>query len=1458
MKQGKTFLRLLQSVITPVLFLLGSQYVHAQFPGSGDCPAVVTTCATPVVTAVDPVSPICPESENYDLRVEFLAGGTTTDPNAFSSHYWVIQLVTKDSCVYRTDPVTIGTTTGPTYVMTSGSSLIFDVSPEDLNYITGGSGCSTTSAPLSFGGLDSVFVSVVQRCDDPDEGCSNYSAALGDALPPGFNLFVAQSSLDSPLDSNYYGYCSTNDIIYIDPLSSETEELGLTWYTDSEPITQSVKICIQDWAPIAVVENYDLVLNYSGSSFDQSVADGWNTADPGDSIVVSTEVINGQVCYKLTYHLDGDGVLDPAMNNKIVASATAKTCEQIMNVTIDTASTTVRSFKMGWATNMLTTNHKFKIRIYQGGICDNTMATTDTAATRPNTDNTFIHELIVNSNNTYLTKFSVYDTIGTDIIISDSFSLDLGVIGLSLQNCTCFQAFVHQICDGVDFGPPAPSWSTGAQTTTDCMSCDDGVQNQGETGIDCGGPCPACASCIDGIQNQGETGIDCGGPCSACPESTTCETPAGVYADNITGNQARLNWTAEPNADLYQVRIKLLSSATWSTLNSVASSLTITNLSVGAVYEWQVRTYCGTSYSDWSISCTLVGGDGTSSSCLRSGIQPTCSDGIQNQGETGIDCGGPCTPCAEGTACEAPLTIYANNITANKVTLNWSAVAGATGYDVQIRLISNDSWYTFTSTQTRLELSGIVPGQVYEWKVRTNCISTTTAWSTTCSFTGNSGTTSTCTGVVPEGDSPTCTDGIQNGDETGIDCGGTSCSPCPEVTACEVPAGMYANSIETDRATLNWTAVPGANSYQIQIKLASAVSWYTFTTNSADISIRGLGNGIEYEWHVRTYCGTEYSDWSDICTFVAGDITSSSCVSSTATPTCYDGIQNQGETGIDCGGPCTACATCTDGIQNGDETGIDCGGNSCAPCPEVSGCEVPVGLYASLIETDRATLNWNPVTDATGYQMQIKLASAVSWYTFTTTTNAISIRGLGNGIVYEWRVRTYCGTEYSDWSTSCTFVAGDATSSSCLNTESVQPTCSDGIQNQGETGIDCGGPCRACATCFDGIQNQDETGVDCGGVCSACPTAESCEVPSGLYVSSITRSSARLNWTAVSGAITYVVQIKLSGSTAWYSFSTGSSYLTIRGLSNGFDYDWRVYTQCDIGSSDWAEACTFIAGVATSGQCISGTNPEGGVATCDDGVQNGDETGVDCGGSCAACPTCFDGIQNGDETGVDCGGSCGVCPTCNDGIQNGDETGVDCGGSCGPCPETTGCSAPDGLYADDIDRTSVRLNWNAIPTSLRYYLRFRQLGSSTWINYNTSISTVGLRGVLLGVTYEWEIRALCNDGTYTDWSKTCTFIGGDATSGSCDTASKTASSTTQGIQAFPNPASGVLNVDVSYPSEENLVLSIRDLRGLELIRRNLNSGTETLTLDISGLNPGVYLVVVSNSRIRTVQRVVVQ
>jgi hypothetical protein len=66
--------------------------------------------------------------------------------------------------------------------------------------------------------------------------------------------------------------------------------------------------------------------------------------------------------------------------------------------------------------------------------------------------------------------------------------------------------------------------------------------------------------------------------------------------------------------------------------------------------------------------------------------------------------------------------------------------------------------------------------------------------------------------------------------------------------------------------------------------------------------------------------------------------------------------------------------------------------------------------------------------------------------------------------------------------------------------------------------------------------------------------------------------------------------------------------------------------------------------------------------------------------------SCFDGIKNGDETDVDCGGTCNPCPTCDDGIKNGDETGIDCGGSlCEPC---TGSINVSGLITSNTTWTS--------------------------------------------------------------------------------------------------------------------------------------------------------------------------
>ena len=237
----------------------------------------------------------------------------------------------------------------------------------------------------------------------------------------------------------------------------------------------------------------------------------------------------------------------------------------------------------------------------------------------------------------------------------------------------------------------------------------------------------------------------------------------------------------------------------------------------------------------------------------------------------------------------------------------------------------------------------------------------------------------------------------------------------------------------------------------------------------------------------------------------------------------------------------------------------------------------------------------------------------------------------------------------------------------------ADPTCDDGIQNQGETGVDCGGPCPdACPTCDDGIQNQGEEGVDCGGPnCAPCP----CTGTDVTVTINLDNYPEETSWTITNAGGAVVA----SGGT-YGSQPDGSTVTITECLADGC-YDFTINDTygdgicCAYGSGSYTVTGggnTLASGGSfgsseTTNFCLGG----GSGPTCDDGIQNGDETGVDCGGSCPdACPTCDDGIQNGDETGVDCGGSCpNACPTCDDGIQNGDETGVDCGGSCpNACP----------------------------------------------------------------------------------------------------------------------------------------------------------------------------------------------
>lgn len=85
----------------------------------------------------------------------------------------------------------------------------------------------------------------------------------------------------------------------------------------------------------------------------------------------------------------------------------------------------------------------------------------------------------------------------------------------------------------------------------------------------------------------------------------------------------------------------------------------------------------------------------------------------------------------------------------------------------------------------------------------------------------------------------------------------------------------------------------------------------------------------------------------------------------------------------------------------------------------------------------------------------------------------------------------------------------------------------------------------------------------------------SCDVPTGLLVNTITTGSVDLNWTAVTGAIGYSVQYKVSTGSAWTTVVAGSNTLSISGLLPDTQYDVQAATTCSASSSAYSPAINF-------------------------------------------------------------------------------------------------------------------------------------------------------------------------------------------------------------------------------------------------------------------------------------------
>lgn len=171
-----------------------------------------------------------------------------------------------------------------------------------------------------------------------------------------------------------------------------------------------------------------------------------------------------------------------------------------------------------------------------------------------------------------------------------------------------------------------------------------------------------------------------------CP-SANCGDPSGLASSSITTTSATVSWNAVTSALSYDVDYKLTSTSTWThaAIATTSTSVNITGLTKGTVYDWRVRATCSAGSGNFISAqfTTLV-------------------------------------------SCKAPTGVTTSSITSSSATIKWTAVTGAVSYDVSYKLTSASTWTTKATGTTSLSanLTGLTSSTQYDWRVRTNCSGT--------------------------------------------------------------------------------------------------------------------------------------------------------------------------------------------------------------------------------------------------------------------------------------------------------------------------------------------------------------------------------------------------------------------------------------------------------------------------------------------------------------------------------------------------------------------------------------------------------------------------------------------------------------------------------------------------------------------------------------------------------------
>ncbi|MEO5581720.1 MAG: T9SS type A sorting domain-containing protein [Saprospiraceae bacterium] len=483
--------------------------------------------------------------------------------------------------------------------------------------------------------------------------------------------------------------------------------------------------------------------------------------------------------------------------------------------------------------------------------------------------------------------------------------------------------------------------------------------------------------------------------------------------------------------------------------------------------------------------------------------------------------------------------------------------------------------------------------------------------------------------------SPSCSDGYKNGSETGIDCGGNCIIACPQ-SPCATPYNLYASVYGSD-VTLSWSGP--ASYYLLEIvNTVSSVTVVSIPAASSPFHIN-LVDG-SYKFRVKSKCGYETSSWSTYKPFVVN----------TAHPWCYEPYNlsyliNGSTAKLSWSGSASlyhleVINTWTNAIILSDLHAISpyyvynlpdgyysfrvkslCNYSYSEWSPSVPfsihdyhpvppTCNTPTYLITSVVG-DEAHLSWTG--NAAQYQLQIEDANTYSGIVSVFLDNPYFNTHLVSGD-YRWRVRCYCGNNYSEWSSWKTFT---------IPTYHNPPPCDPPYHlassvNSGQVKMTWAGP----ASEYDLELLQIETAetnsyksgnpymnmsmgkgsykfkvkCHCGSSISEWSDWSSFIVPSGnspvevllpvpcelpFHLSSTASDlDVRLSWSGVSAK--YLLEVEALNNTKSIALDVSTPYYNTT-LKNG-TYKFRVKSQCEDKTGDWTAWTYFTLGIESSSE----------------------------------------------------------------------------------------------------------------------------------------------------------------------------------------------------------------------------------------------------------------------------------